>query len=103
MYFATSIVTSSEAESPLSSTTVSLKTSFESAADSGTSKEAVCLSACFHLNFRTICLFPFIGCDFSVLVAALASIEFDFSVYLYFLIITTSALEGHSVEYFQLE
>ena len=42
-----SISTSSEAESPLSSTTVSLKTSFESAADSGTSKEAVCLSACF--------------------------------------------------------
>jgi len=57
--FATSMVTSSKAESPLSSTTVNLKTSFESAADSGTSKLAVCSSAffistsgpsvCFHL------------------------------------------------------
>ena len=60
----TSTVTSSELDASLSSTTVSLNESFESAADSGTSKDAVsssdCLrstlepSVCSHL-YETIC------------------------------------------------
>ncbi len=52
----------------------------------------VCL---FYINFRTICLFPFMGCDFSILVAALATIELDFSVYLYFLIIASVSFWYH--------